>query len=151
MVFKKGYKQSEQQKRRIGNANRISLKGRKWTPEAKRNWLKSRIGLKVKYNPNSGFQKGEKHWNYKDGRSKILSPSRYGDDWTNIRKSILIRDNFTCQKCFIKNVRLDIHHKIPFLLTFDNSLNNLITLCMSCHKKEDIRINKELKKQEVKE
>ena len=92
------------------------------------------------------FKEGKlKPWNYIDGRSKLKSPNRYGDDWDKIRYLIYLRDRFTCQDCGIIGVRLDIHHKIPFLKSFDNSLNNLITLCRSCHMKEEARIMKELK------
>ena len=46
-------------------------------------------------------------------------------------------------------VRLEVHHKIPFILDRDNSLINLITYCPKFHKIEEARIMKELKKQEV--
>lgn len=74
--------------------------------------------------------KGRKPWNYIDGRCK--DTCRYGTTWTTIRRNILNRDKFTCQNCgLIEN--LTIHHKIPFLETFDNSDENLITLCRRCH------------------
>jgi hypothetical protein len=94
---------------------------------------------------------GRKPWNYIDGRSKLVSPDRYGDDWDKIRYLVYLRDHFTCQNCGIKNIRLDVHHKIPFLISFDNSLNNLISLCKPCHRKEEAIIMRELKlKQENK-
>ncbi len=102
-----------------------------------------------KNKPNKGcFKKGKKPWNYIDGRSNLVGPGRYGPEWTKIRFAVFIRDNFTCQHCFRTNMRLDAHHKIPFLLTKDNSLSNLLTLCRRCHRKEESRIMKELKKQE---
>ena len=92
-----------------------------------------------------GFKNGNIPWNYLDGRSKFLAPARYGDDWDKIRYLIYLRDRFTCQHCGVKNIKLHIHHKIPFLISFDNSPQNLITLCASCHRKEDAKIIKELK------
>jgi len=101
--------------------------------------------------------KGKLHYNYLDGRSKLVSPRRYGDDWENIRFLVYERDNYTCQDCGItteKNKRaLDVHHKIPFLESFDNSIGNLITLCASCHKKIEsqlIKQNREDKKMKIK-
>ena len=97
-----------------------------------------------------GFKKGCKPWNYIDGRSKVVAPARYGDDWDKIRLLIYNRDNYTCQKCgkkMDKNNILHIHHIIPFLETFDNSLHNLITLCRTCHRQEDARIIKTNKKE----
>ena len=87
--------------------------------------------------PRHQFKKGQKPWNYIDGRSKIRSPDRYGDDWSKIRILIYERDNYQCQRCkrLMKDSKeaFHVHHKIPFLESFDNSLGNLITLCKSCH------------------
>lgn len=41
------------------------------------------------------------------------------------------RDNFQCVKCG-RAIGIEAHHKIPNL----EELDNLITLCHSCHKKE---------------
>jgi len=95
------------------------------------------------------FKKGSKPWNYIDGRSKGKCGERYGPEWKNIRKAVFIRDNFTCQFCYKIELLLHCHHKIPFLLTKDNSMKNLITLCSKCHRLEEVRIMRELKKQEV--
>ena len=70
------------------------------------------------------------------------------DDYENIRHLILERDKFTCQSCGKKET-LEIHHIVPFLDSFDNSFNNLTTLCRVCHRKEDRRIIKE-KKEDLK-
>ena len=90
--------------------------------------------------------KGEKNCRYIDGRSKILGPRRYGDDWDQIRRLIYERDNFTCQECGLKmtnkTVAHDVHHIVPFLESFDNSIGNLITLCKCCHMKKEWEIIK---------
>lgn len=51
------------------------------------------------------------------------------------RITVLNRDSYTCQKCGFVGVskELCIHHKIPFHISKDNSLNNLITRCSPCH------------------
>ncbi len=93
------------------------------------------------------FKKGHTPWNYIDGRSKILGPARYGDDWEAIRFIIYKRDNFTCQECGEKMSKFPfhVHHKIPFLISFDNSPKNLITLCPSCHRKIEAQLIKQIK------
>lgn len=73
---------------------------------------------------------GENHWNYCGGNIY------YGDGWMKIAQSIRERDQ-VCQKCG-KTPRdngraLDVHHKIPARISRDNSPENLIALCMSCH------------------
>jgi len=103
---------------------------------------------------NYGFKKGQKPWNYIDGRSKTLGPARYGDDWFKIRLLVYKRDNYTCQRCGVTMEETGnphhIHHIVPFLISFDNSLNNLITLCPSCHRKIEAKIMLKLKRREVK-
>ena len=43
----------------------------------------------------------------------------------------------------------EIHHKTPFLISRDNSYNNLITLCAPCHRKIESYIMKKLKIEQV--
>lgn len=101
------------------------------------------------------FKKGHTPWNYIDGRSYYYSPTRYGNYWEKIRILIWRRDKYECQNCGMNmdecyrkfKCTLHVHHIIPLLTSFDNSLNNLITLCPSCHKKEDMRLIKEFKVQ----
>jgi len=50
---------------------------------------------------------------------------------TKLDKEALKRDNFKCQGCG-ETEFLEVHHKIPNLETLDN----LITFCHACHKKE---------------
>jgi len=61
--------------------------------------------------------------------------------WQGQRLKALKRDNYTCQKCGLKMSKktgaFHVHHKIPFLTSFNNSFDNLVTLCPSCHRKED--------------
>lgn len=51
-------------------------------------------------------------------------------NWLSIKKTIKIRDNYTCQICGV-NKRLHVHHKDKN--RWNNKLENLITLCNSCH------------------
>jgi hypothetical protein len=53
----------------------------------------------------------------------------------NLRLATLLRDDFCCQQCGVKNTRLEAHH---IKLTSDggkDTINNLITLCSKCHSK----------------
>ena len=81
-------------------------------------------------------RRGEKSWNWKGGITKNGSNLYHSLEYKNWRRSIFIRDEFTCKKCGIKNVRLEVHHiksyKENINLLFD--CNNAITLCHNCHK-----------------
>lgn len=68
-----------------------------------------------------------------------------GSSWNDQRKEALRRDQYRCQKCGITEPYhrdrvghgLHVHHKIPYREFDDhkkaNRLDNLITLCGSCH------------------
>jgi len=65
----------------------------------------------------------------------------YGENWKKQRNKARKRDDYTCQRCGVCESELDrslsVHHKVP-LRKYDNwreanELENLITLCRSCH------------------
>jgi hypothetical protein len=72
----------------------------------------------------------------------IMFPEDYGfylsTEWIRIRKRILERDNYTCRDCEKQNCKLDVHHKIPRKVSHDDSDENLLSLCDSCHKKAEM-------------
>lgn len=53
--------------------------------------------------------------------------------WDAIRKAALERDNRTCVICSFSGGRLNVHHVEPFCLVLRHDLDNLVTLCTSCH------------------
>lgn len=82
---------------------------------------------------------GDKNPAWKGGitpkNKKIRNSSKY-DKW---RESVFKRDNYTCQICFIKGVKLNADHIMPFSLfpqlRFKKS--NGRTLCVECHRNTD--------------
>ena len=82
-------------------------------------------------------------------------PNDYGPDWQKTRDRVRARDGYKCQVCGTPETtrQHDVHHKVP-LRSFvrigstepayrqANRLENLTTLCPSCHKKaeENVRI-----------
>jgi DEAD/DEAH box helicase domain-containing protein len=68
-------------------------------------------------------------------------PNNYGPDWNRIRDRVRARDKYTCQVCGAveTNRQHDVHHKIPFRAfpsyVEANRLENLTTLCPTCHHK----------------
>ena len=77
---------------------------------------------------------GKKNPRYVDGKR----PS-YLILWKKTRSEVLKRDHYTCQNCGNKE-RLEVHHITPYRISKDNSLNNLVTLCKSCHLKAENNI-----------
>lgn len=70
-------------------------------------------------------------------------PNDYGPDWPRIRDRVRARDKYTCQVCGAveTNRQHDVHHKTPFRAFTSyaeaNRLDNLTTLCPSCHHKTE--------------
>ena len=54
--------------------------------------------------------------------------------FANARAHALDRDNYTCQCCGKKHVRLEVHHIIFRSQGGSDELDNLLTLCEKCHK-----------------
>lgn len=55
----------------------------------------------------------------------------------NIRKAAILRDGSKCMECGRANCRLEVHHIKPRRRNGSNTLDNLITLCESCHQKTE--------------
>lgn len=68
-------------------------------------------------------------------------PNRYGPNWDLQRQLTRERDQFRCQVCGVAEFDIShhVHHKIPFRAFNSyleaNLLDNLITLCPSCHRR----------------
>jgi len=65
----------------------------------------------------------------------LIKPDRItgrGSQWKKIREQALSQAPF-CALCGTVS-RLQVHHIVPFRITQDNAQNNLIPLCVRCHK-----------------
>ena len=83
-------------------------------------------------------QRGEDHPMWNGGKDGY-----YGPDWPEQRRKALERDNYRCQACGESNeetsIALNAHHIQPYK-SFDtdaeaNKVDNLVCLCISCHRK----------------
>ena len=66
-----------------------------------------------------------KHWGYQKG---------FDYEYSSRREAVLNRDNYTCQCCGKKHVRLEVHHIIFRSMGGTDDERNLITLCEKYHK-----------------
>jgi len=79
----------------------------------------------------SEYLSGENGSQLKGGHNDYRGPN-----WNEQREQVLIRDSFQCRHCNSTN-DLVVHHVTPFHLFEQyleaNQIDNLITLCKSCH------------------
>ncbi len=150
-IAHKGKKLSEEHKRKLSEKNKNvihtkewnkkvseALKGRKGpkqTEETKRKKAESLRGKKrsEEYKQQMSFSRlGELNPNWRGGRIRGHSGSRY-KRW---QIKVFERDNWTCQNCGIRGIKLNAHH----IKSWENykelryELNNGVSLCIECHK-----------------
>jgi hypothetical protein len=93
---------------------------------------KSNCYWKGKKNPHIT---GSKNPRWKGGISQECIKIRNSPAYDNWRRTILIRDRWTCKRCGQKNIKIEVHHIKSFKdypdLRFD--IQNGITLCINCH------------------
>ncbi len=144
-----GMKHSEEAKKKISASNkgRVSpMKGKSMPESAKQaisKTLKGKPILKIR---------GEKHYNWKDGRTKLQKIIRHLVEYRNWRENIFQRDNFSCVEC--RKIGGDLnadHYPVAFSELLDKfQIKNVEqalgcselwkietgrTLCLDCHRK----------------
>lgn len=129
--------------------------GKKLTKEWKSNISKGCKGktrskkTRLKLSANN---KGEKCRFWKGGVYKFRDHLRDNFEYRQWRSDVFTRDDFTCQKCFIRGGQLHVHHIKHFSQIIEDNniqsleeakvcqelwnINNGITLCETCHKQE---------------
>ncbi len=53
--------------------------------------------------------------------------------WRNLSRKIIRCDHHICQHCTKTKGRMEAHHKIPWVVSMDDSPENLTCLCPLCH------------------
>ena len=139
---KKRQPHSEEWKRKIS----FMLKGKKPYIITENTRLKMSIAQKGHIAWNKGKEhvkiQKERHFNWKGGITPETQRRIQSIKWKQIRKQVYKRDNWICQVCgkHCQKKEIQCHHVIPYRITQDNSMDNLITLCSSCHMKEEWKI-----------
>ncbi len=93
-------------------------------------------GLKICLNTGrTHFKKGLIPWNFKENKEWKNNEIRSSYQYKQWRRDVYIRDEYTCQKCGHRFIKIVAHHIKGFAdypdLRFD--LDNGRTLCRNCH------------------
>lgn len=127
--FNNSEKAKQTKEKKYGNRNSFDFGSKEFKSIMKQkygveNWMQAE-----EYNY---LHSKENHWNWKGG---ICNDNLYlSEEWKNIRKKVYVRDNFKCQCCG-SNRNILAHHIIPYRISKNNNISNLITLCNECHPK----------------
>jgi len=86
--------------------------------------------------------KGDKSPFWKGGALKGYDIKMSSLEWRTLRSVVYKRDNWTCKDCGTKcHKGIQCHHIKPFRESKDDSLENLVTLCVSCHARRHSELN----------
>lgn len=142
-------------KEKLGKPNKYAIKGFKRNPEEFTLERRKRMSLVMKERHKKeeiGFQRGQKHWAWNGGISSLRHRIHSSFLYRQWRSDCFIRDDYTCQICFVRGGILNVDHypklfseiikeyKIKTLEDADKceelwNINNGRTLCKSCHLK----------------
>ncbi len=118
-------------------------RGKPWTPEQRAAQMVARSTDEYREKL-AAAHRGEKSHLWRGGITD--DSSLHGWQWRQLRREVYERDGWTCQECGVRclNTRdakkypkrkVQAHHKVPRRAGGGDSLDNLVTLCMSCHHK----------------
>lgn len=92
--------------------------------------------IKIEIDRDINKNKGIRHWNWKGGTTTEDRAQRNSIKYKKWRIDVFTRDQYTCQMCGIKGVKLNAHHIKSFTtypkLRFE--ISNGLTLCEKCHR-----------------
>ncbi len=124
----------------VSKVGKSPMQGKKHKEESK---LKSSLTKKGK--PNLKIR-GELHYMWKGGVTPLNEKIRHSLEYKSWRTSVFERDDYTCQRCGIRNklglgktVILQADHIKSFNENPDSrfDVSNGRTLCLNCHKLTD--------------
>lgn len=81
----------------------------------------------------SKYMVGDRASAWRGGRLQVYTSLR---EWRQIRKQVLERDDHRCVICGVGD-NLHVHHILSYREAGKHEVDNLITLCRSCHRKTD--------------
>lgn len=102
-----------------------------------------------KQSPESNLLRSEAHraiWDARGRRTPEHKLHLQRGTWKARAKECYARDAWTCQECGVhcrNKVKIQAHHVVPRIQGGSDDLDNLITLCASCHTRTERALIKE--------
>ncbi len=84
----------------------------------------------------STFRRGENAGNWRGGLRSERETAMGRVEYKSWRKAVFKRDDYTCQRCYIRGGKLHAHHIESWASHVDlrYSTDNGLTLCVPCHR-----------------
>jgi hypothetical protein len=123
----------------LRNPNGTFANGHKPHPRCFGKGSKMPESAKIKLSKYMSTLRGKTSRNWKGGKTPFRQRIRGHKRYKEWRKSIFVRDNYTCQECGSRGVRVNAHH-IKKLADYPEcafDLLNGVTLCEPCHLKTE--------------
>ncbi len=98
-----------------------------------------------KQHPMKDFEVVKRHPNYKGGITPKSHLRLCNQKFLDVRKKVYLRDNFTCQACGKRGGKICAHHILPYFVSENDEIQNLVTLCFSCHPKIERKVTEYIK------
>jgi hypothetical protein len=137
--WNKGVPTPKKVRRKIGLGVRLSRK-----PDYVNPSKRSEVRLKISTTLAKLYSDLTKNPRYIDGRSGEEYPFVFNK---HLKEQVRVRDGHVCQHCGVPQKsyfrKLDVHHKDGD--KHNNCLMNLISLCLSCHQKEQYKLNERIR------
>lgn len=119
----------------------LAMKGRTWTEAQRASQLETRQSSEYRARMAERF-KGEKSPLWRGGKMDGETLRMQGHEWRQRRLECYERDNWTCQDCGVHctskdKQRIQAHHLVSRRLGGGDGLDNLVTLCASCHQRRE--------------
>ena len=132
-LWMKGRHPSEETRKKFSeNAKKIGFGKIKRGTVKGLHWKISESGVK---NMTIVRKRGKDHWKWKNGITSENRLARRSPAFKKWREEVFTRDNWTCQECLQRGIKIHPHHIKGFAnfpeLRFE--VSNGITLCERCH------------------
>jgi len=139
--------------RECSNKAKVGVSINSGPPKGSVPWNKGLTGLKSSWNKGlKGYKSGDKHYNWKGGKTKLNKAIRGSSEYKLWRSSVFERDKYTCL-CGKSGCYLEANHIEPLseiikkfkIETLEDAsrcealwdINNGETLCINCHMERD--------------
>jgi len=101
---------------------------------------------KLRLTEGNKLRVGEKHPKWDPTKSNKERYRLRKNKISYVRIEAFERDNYTCQCCLKRGLNLNAHHIAPFSTNIElrYDVNNLITLCVDCHKQYHKQYKKDI-------